>query len=851
LQDLGTHVLKDISQPEPIHQLSIIGLADEFPPLNSLEARPNNLPVQATPFMGRTDELAALDNLISDPENRVISILGAGGMGKTRLAVAVAEKQLHTFQAANGNEEARFPDGVFFVHLASLETTDAILPTIGKATGFQFYEGADPKKQLLDYLRRKQLLLVMDNFEHLLRGATVLVDIVGSAPDVKILVTSREKLNLQIEVPYNLLGMRFPEGDVTSSNLEPFSAVELFLQRTRRIHPGFIPDKEASNSIGHICRLVEGMPLGVELAAAWMELLSPAEIASEIQRSLDFLEAEKIDVPSRHRSIRAVFDTTWDRLSEDEQEILKKISVFRGGFTTEAARDVAGASYNQLLGLVNKSLLQRSSAYRLSIHELLRQYAEELLNQDQNEKDEVRDLHCAYFADFLHEREPAIDGGDIRDALEEMDNLRIAWEWVISSERFPEIRKQIHSMYILHDFQGWYMDAETTFKRAADRVQQRTLVGARGIVYGILLAYLGFFSFRCGKEREGIEIIRKGQRILQELEANRELAIANFMFGFLCNPEDFRHARDRLLESLEYYSGKENSWEIACLLNTLGNIEFNDRYLKISETYFHKSLEISVVLNNRRSIAWSKSMIGIIAREQGLYQKSKEHVEQAYAIFNSIGYKNIAGMALVVLGEIHILLGELNEAKQRFLQAISIFQSIGQLKEEGDSLQGLGDVAFAEGDYEEARVCLSRSLEHFREVDDLTHSGYVLGKLGKVSAIMGQDQDAQNYIREAIEIGLKMQYPFLCLAIIEGATRHLVAKGNYAKAVELAAMVSNHRFSHADTRENAHKTLLELRKLLEHGSYIAAEERGRNLDPLNEIEVLHCELGEISKAVEE
>ena len=177
----------------------------------------------------------------------------------------------------------------------------------------------------------------MDNFEHLKKGAALLTDIVQAAPDVKILVTTRERLNLRSEVPYILRGMRFPEEDQISFADEPFSAVELFLQSTRRIHPNFSPNDEEMKSIGRICRLVEGMPLGVELASSWMEVLSPGEIASEIQRSLDFLEAEVGDAPERHQSIRAVFDYTWRRLSREEKEILKKISVFRGGFTTEAA----------------------------------------------------------------------------------------------------------------------------------------------------------------------------------------------------------------------------------------------------------------------------------------------------------------------------------------------------------------------------------------------------------------------------------------------------------------------------------------------------------------------------------
>jgi class 3 adenylate cyclase len=263
LKDLGDHWLKDISRPERIHQLVIEGLPSDFSPLTSREARPNNLPVQLTPFIGRIDELAALDALLSDPDNRLISIIGAGGMGKTRIAIAAAEQQLHAVTSSNGMEEPRFPDGVFFVRLAPVEVTEAVIPTIAEATGFQFYEGVEPEKEILDFFRQKRLLLLIDNFDHLIESAILLTEIVQAAPNVLILVTSREKLNLRGEVIYPLSGMRFPEEEESRLTDMPFTAIELFLQLTKRMIPDFEPTKDDLNSIGRICRLVEGMPLGI------------------------------------------------------------------------------------------------------------------------------------------------------------------------------------------------------------------------------------------------------------------------------------------------------------------------------------------------------------------------------------------------------------------------------------------------------------------------------------------------------------------------------------------------------------------------------------------------------------
>jgi predicted ATPase len=466
LKDLGEHWLKNISHPERIHQLIIKDLPSEFPHLTSLEARPNNLPIQPTPFVGRKDELEALETLISKRDNRLISIIGTGGMGKTRLAIAAAEQQLHALISSNGKEEPRFPDGVFFVRLAPLDVTEAIIPAIAEATGFQFYEEVDSKKQLLDFFREKQLLLLMDNFEHLMKGVTLLSELVQASSKVKFLVTSREKLNLRGEVTYPLSGMRFPREeelpDIFSKD-ETYSAVELFKQCANRMNPSFTPDDDEMKSIGTICRLVEGMPLGVELAATWVEMLTPGEIVSEIQSSLDFLEAETHDTPERHKSIRAVFDYTWKLLSEEEKEILKKISVFRGGFTSEAAREVVGASLKQLLRLVNKFLLQRSEG-RFDIHELLRVYAKEKMNRDEDEI--VRYHHCDYFSDLLKEREAQIWGGQQEEVLREIDNLRAAWKWAYQNNRYRVIRKSTLGFQELFTVQGWNSEGRDIYEHA-------------------------------------------------------------------------------------------------------------------------------------------------------------------------------------------------------------------------------------------------------------------------------------------------------------------------------------------------------------------------------------------------
>jgi predicted ATPase/predicted Ser/Thr protein kinase len=337
---------------------------------DELEPPSDNLPVQTTPFVGREAELAELAKLLDDPKIRLITILAPGGMGKTRLSLAAAEKQL-----------GKFTDGVYFVELAPLADSTNIISAIAEATGFQFRGQGTPKEQLLALLRDRNLLLVMDNYEHLLDGASLVTAILNTAADVQILATSRKSLGQPGEAVFHLVGMDFPHWEVFEDALG-YAAVKLFMNSAQRAQPAFELTSDNINSVTLICRLVDGMPLGIVLAASWLAMLLPQEIANEIQQGIDFLADGIGQFPERQQSIHAVFDYSWRQMTEVEQNIFSKLSVFRGGFTRKAGQAITEASLQVLMTLVHKSLLRRNAdSGRYEIHELLRQYGEEKLQQ--------------------------------------------------------------------------------------------------------------------------------------------------------------------------------------------------------------------------------------------------------------------------------------------------------------------------------------------------------------------------------------------------------------------------------------------------------------------------------------
>ncbi len=478
LRGLGEHRLRGLARPEPIFQLIVPDLPADFPPLRSLGEYIVSLPTPATGFVGRAPEVRQIVDLLNDPTTRLLSLVGPGGTGKTRLAIQAAGEV-----ARAGGE--RTLDGVYYVPLAPLNAAEAIVTAIAQAVGFRFRQSDEPpRRQLLDFLRRKQILLVLDNLEHLLAdgGAELPAELLAEAPGIVLLITSRIRLNVQGEHLYPVRGMRLPSAatvrewqEMTPAEIESaaaaYSAIRLFVQSAGRVRPGFrlAPDNVAD--VARICRQVEGMPLGIELAAAWLEALTLPEIADEIARSLDILATEQRGVPDRQRSIRAVFDTSWQLLTDRERGMLPMLSVFRSGFAREAAEFVAAASLRDLLGLVNKSWLQVSdelrvtsdefqtshsslvtrhsslSAGRFQLHELLRQYAEEKLREWPELESRARDRASRYYARFLESQLRRMRGPDQTRALDavadEFDDIREAWHWWVRQGAFDRLTDQM------------------------------------------------------------------------------------------------------------------------------------------------------------------------------------------------------------------------------------------------------------------------------------------------------------------------------------------------------------------------------------------------------------------------
>jgi predicted ATPase len=353
----------------------------------------HNLPSQTTSFVGRDREMRAVVRLLQEPDCRLLTLLGPGGIGKTRLSLQAA-----SFLA--DEQETWFCDGVFQVPLASALSMEELIPTIAEAVGFSFSGSRTPDDQMIAYLKNKEMLLVLDNLEHLAGDSGLLSEFLTAVPGLTLLVTSRARLNLYEEWRFELEGLTVPS-ETAVEELESYSSVQLFIQRARQAGQ-VLCEADDLAMVGRICNLLAGLPLGIELAAGWVRTHSLEQIVAEIEQSLSFLSTKIQNVPLRHRSLQVTFDHSWRLLPTDLQQVLAKVSVFRGTFERDAAEYVAGASDLSLAGLVDHSMLHAEGG-RFQMNEPLRQFGEEKLAAE--EKGVVRLVFAKYYASFLEERE--------------------------------------------------------------------------------------------------------------------------------------------------------------------------------------------------------------------------------------------------------------------------------------------------------------------------------------------------------------------------------------------------------------------------------------------------------------
>ncbi len=743
---------------------------------------PNNLPVQTTPFVGREHELEELAELIGSADTRLITILGAGGMGKTRLALEAACGQLGYFKR-----------GVYFVSLAPLNAPDQIVATIAKTIGFQFYQAGDPRQQLLDHFREKSILLVLDNFEHLLAGAEIVSAILQVSPGVKVLATSRVKLNLQEETIFRIEGMDFPSWNRPEDVLD-YDAVKLFLQSAHRVRPDFTLSSDDLGHVVHICQQVQGLPLGILLAAAWLDVLPLDEIADEITKGIDFLETEQQNVPVRQRSIRAVFDYSWSLLSPEEQTLFARLSVFCCTFTREAAQGIADASLKGLAALVNKSMLRRDPGGRYEIHELLRQYGQEKLNGIRQETC-VDDCHCDYYINLVKQFGPHFTRRKQLETLAvlraEFDNIRTAWERFVRRSEQGDIPEMAH--YIAHvcELVGQPVQGQIMFRYAAD-----VLGPEPSQALGTVLAYLALFHWWLG-DPEAHEINIRAFTMLEGYppsEAFVHTLIMSAMFT-----DDLGERERKLHQAGDLARTYGYDWLRGLILNVL-----------------------SWVLENQNRF---DDMLALADEAILLSQKSEDLYLQA-SIERYLGYSAM-------------LSDRFDEAKPHYERILDLGRRLGHSNESAAGYDGLSWVAAKHNDHIAHRSYLLSALRFYRNTGQRDQIARTLGNLAHPTVRLGNYEEAVDYVLEAMRIAWQIKSLDYVLKAVIGYADVLIHTEQPERGVELLALAAEHPALLRDGKQAIEQYLQEVTLAPE--VIAAAQARGRTLTLDSTVEAILSE----------
>ncbi len=602
--------------PTPLPDLS---------PFQSPQTISNPIPIPVTALIGRERELSVLRQMLADPQCRLITLVGPGGIGKTSLALEIACDQY-----------SQYKDGVALVSMEGLNSPASIMPAIADALGISFQEGIDPRKQLINLLLNRQMLLVLDNAEHLLDDVSIFTEIVQSTPHVKLLCTSREPLNLYSEWVLEVRGLPYPHS-YERIEFENNSAVNLFLQRAKQVKMHLNLNHEDRVAIAQICKMVEGIPLAIELSAAWTRTLSYQEIALEIEKSLDFLSTNMRDIPERHQSLRAVFNHSWRLLTGEERDVLMKLSVFQGGFTRKMAEQVAGANLVALTALKMKSLIQQNDRKRYYLHEMVRQFAYAQL-QSAGKVKQAYSSHVRVFVHLAEAMEPGLtrrgQSRQLMDMETEHENFRVALRWACDSGDSESALRLAGALW-----RFWYMRSHLV---EGSQWLERTLQVADGVAPASLRAkvlngagLLAYYQGRFNQAEQWLEECLSSNNSLGE----HDIAYAKLTLAWVVH-DQLAFVRASLLyqDALQCFRRLNDFYGMIRTLNSQGVLAFDIGDLGSAEQLFNECMILARQNGDKDNVAVALTNLGWTAAVRGDV-RAIELCQEAISFFCELGNK--------------------------------------------------------------------------------------------------------------------------------------------------------------------------------------------------------------------
>jgi predicted ATPase/class 3 adenylate cyclase len=651
LRDIGEHRLKDLTRPQRLHQLVIAGLPSDFPPPRTLEGRPTNLPIQLTALVGRDRELAELGQVLHRPDVRLLTLTGPGGTGKTRLALQLAADVLEDF-----------PDGVFVISLAPLADPSLVLPTIAQTLGVRESAGRPVAAAVSDYVAKKRLVLVLDNFEQVVEAAGEVSHLLEAGPDLKVVVTTREPLHIPGEQEWPVQPLELPRA-AERRNVEALSqyeSVRLFIERARAVRPDFTVTNENAPAVAEICVRLDGLPLAIELAAARVKVLSVSDLLGRLDQRLAMLTGGGRTTPERQRTLRGAIDWSYSLLDGKERTLFARLSVFAGGCTLDAAEAVCEADLDTLAALVDKSLVRETDGAggtRFSMLETIREYALERLRESDKD-DSIRDQQAHYYVALAEKAEEPLRGEGRREWAarldQEQDNVRAVLEWSLARSEPVRPLKIASAIWFYWMLRGQLTEGRRWIERALDCGDPNP-----SALRAWSLGIAGEFLRVQGEAEAAIAVKEEALGLAEELGDKRDAAALN---------------------------------------HDLGEIAATQGDLQRARTHHERALALRQELGTRSGIAHALSGLVDVSLRDGDYASARKLAQEVHEFARDENNEEALIWALGILGEIERRAGNLERARELFAGALSLSVESGDLPRVAEMLEGTAALAGDAGD---------------------------------------------------------------------------------------------------------------------------------------------------------
>ncbi len=796
---------------------------------------PTNLPTALTPLVGRERELAQLSERLLNPDCHLLTLTGVGGVGKTRLALELGKRARYSF-----------PDGVYWVSLAEIETVDALPHAIANVLQTPLRGAQEPVQELANRLNEQEMLLILDNFEHLLCGATMLAAWIRVAPMSVFLVTSRHPLRLQAEDVFHVPGLSYPPADKTRQ-AGHFDAVRLFVECARRTNSSLEFGEESLKNAARICQLVEGLPLPIELAAAWTRRLPLSQIIEKIQAGLDVYTTSWPDLPERHRSLRSTFEQSWRLLSVEEQQVLARLSVFRGSFSQQASKEVTEATNQNLLALLDASLLQRQTAERFSLHSVVRQFAWEKLN---HEGKSMRSRHARYYASFLQQCFPLIISDEQVNVLHRIeadwDNVAAAWNWAIRQQDTALLADMLRPLHLYLEVRGHYALGIELFTRAAEALAE---ADNAALLRHQLRTIQAIFMITKGDHDMAETLLLEGLEFFQSQGEREEEAFVLQHLGYLeYHRGNFPAAQTILEEALEKYYSLENACGISDTLNLLGLVLYMMGDYERAEALSRESLALYQEIGAPGGMGKRYNNLALVKQARGDYAQAQLFYTQAMACWEDIDYPLGKAIAHNNLGLLMEAQGKYEEALLHYEQGMEVCQHLNHLYGLAAALNNTGNIYSHQGDYDQAQYYYTRALEARRKLGDQRGLMNVLNNLGEIARLQGVLSRACECWTQVLDQAPKYNLFPVAIDAIGNIAELLTEQGNFAHAALLWGYVASSTVAVQVTRERAQQSLDEIATQLSTPDFQAQKARGEKLSFEEACalakELLHSAVGE-------